>query len=443
MLPVPAVPKNYDRLRWQRGNRKIKWSYGPVSHMTFMPPVIFWLTAFFCASCALLAYVYVAYPALAVFLAARFGRPVRREEIFPRVTIILTAYNEEECIRAKLENLAALNYPRDLVDVLVASDASSDSTEKIAASYDPQRVRVLRVEGRRGKTACQNAAAAAATGEVLLFTDATTHVQADALRLMVQNFADREVGCAAGTLVYVAEGDSITGRGGETYWSYEMRLRAAESSLGSLIGVSGCLYAVRKSAYRPIDPDLISDFVIAMNMREQGLRTVLAPDAVCFEATLDRGSRELAMRVRVAVRSLNALVRGRRFLNPLRYGLFAWQLWSHKVLRYASPLLWLTALAANAALIPALKHFPRTADLDLATPYLVLLAIQGTVIAAGALGFLVHRDARALKMLERPYYLLLTNLAALIATLRYLGGERMVVWTPIRGTTELIGNPPS
>jgi cellulose synthase/poly-beta-1,6-N-acetylglucosamine synthase-like glycosyltransferase len=387
-----------------------------------IPTIIFWV------SCSLLTYVYVAYPAIAVFLAARFGRPVRRNATFPRVTIVVTAYNEEGCIRTKLDNLAALNYPRELVDILVASDASSDSTERIAASYDPGRVRVLRVEGRQGKTACQNAAAAAATGEVLLFTDATTQVQADALELMVKSFADREVGCVGGTLVYLAEGDTITGRGGETYWSYEMRLRAAESSLGSLIGVSGCLYAVRKSAYRPIEPDLISDFVIAMIMREQGLRTVLVPDAVCFEATLDRGSRELAMRVRVAIRSLNALVRGRRFLNPLRYGLFAWELWSHKVLRYASPLLWLAALAANAVLARR------------ALPYLVLLLVQSALIGAGALGFLMHHNARAPKMLERPYYLLLTNLAALIATLRYLRGERMVVWTPIRGTTELIGN---
>ncbi len=109
-------------------------------------------------------------------------------------------------------------------------------------------------------------------------------------------------------------------------------LRGGESLLGSLIGVSGCLYAVRRSVYRPIDPDLISDFVVAMKMQEQGLRTVLAPDAICFEATLDRGSQELSMRVRVAIRSLNALVRERRFLNPLKYGRFAWQLWSHKVL---------------------------------------------------------------------------------------------------------------
>ena len=378
-----------------------------------MVTIVFW------ACCGLLAYVYVFYPLLVAILADRFGRPVVRRDITPRVTIVLTVYNEAACIKAKLDNLSALDYPRDLVDIMVVSDGSTDATEEIAAAYDPGRVSVLRIDGRRGKTACQNAAAVAAAGEILVFTDATTHVHADALRQLVQNLADPKVGCVGGRLVYVTEVDNMTGRGGETYWSYELRLRAAESSLGSLIGVSGCLYAVRRSAYRAIEPGLISDFVIAMTMQEQRLRTVLAPEAVCFETTLDRGSEELSMRVRVAIRSLNALVRGRRFLNPFRYGLFAWQLWSHKVLRYASPVLWLTALAANVLLAGE-------------TPYLVLLIAQTLLIAAGAAGFMVHRDARTTPVLGRPYYLLLTNAASLIATLRYLRGERMVTWTPIR-----------
>jgi cellulose synthase/poly-beta-1,6-N-acetylglucosamine synthase-like glycosyltransferase len=369
-------------------------------------------------------YVYVLYPLVLAALAGRIGTTVIRGPALPKVTVIVTAYNEQECIRAKLDNLTGLDYPRELTRILVTSDGSSDATETIAASYDPQHVDVLRVEGRRGKTACQNAAAEAATGEVLVFTDATTRLHPSALRALVENFSDARVGCVGGRLVYVTDVDNVTGCGGEAYWSYELRLRAAESLLGSLIGVSGCLYAVRKCAYRAIDPELISDFVIAMRMQEQGLRTVLAPDAVCFEETLDRGSHELAMRVRVAIRSLNALVRERRFLNPIKYGAFAWQLWSHKVLRYASPLLWLGALAANVVLVSE-THY-------LLTPCLLLLAAQCAVIAAGAAGFLLQGKRRDLGVLGRPYYLLLTNAASLIATLRYLRGERMVTWKPIR-----------
>ena len=375
--------------------------------------ILFW------SCCLLLTYVYVLYPVLVAALAARYGRPVHRGDALPSVTIIVTVYNEEKCIRAKLDNLAELNYPPELLDVIVGSDASSDSTEAIAASYDRLRVRLLRVEGRQGKTACQNAAAASAKGEVLIFTDATTRLHADAVRRLVENFADAAVGCVAGRLDYVTDVENLTGRGGRAYWDYEVRLRAGESLLGSLIGVSGCLYAVRRSAYRPIHPYLISDFVIAMRMREQGLRTILAPDAVCFEATLDRGHEELAMRTRVAARSLNALVAERRFLNPARYGLFAWQLWSHKVLRYATPLLWLIAIGANLALASQM-------------PYLVLLLAQFALIAAGAVGFLLQQRGHKLGLLTRPYYFLLTNVASLIATLRYLQGERIVTWTPIR-----------
>jgi cellulose synthase/poly-beta-1,6-N-acetylglucosamine synthase-like glycosyltransferase len=398
----------------------------------------------FCVCLALLAYVYLAYPALAAALAARFGRPVRRGEALPRVTIIVTAYNEAKCIRAKLDNLAALDYPATLVDILVASDGSSDATDAIAAAYDPSRVRVLHVAGRLGKTACQNAAAAVAIGEILMFTDATTRLQSAALKRLVENFADADVGCVAGRLDYVSDINNVTGLGGELYWSYEMRLRAAESSLGSLIGVSGCLYAVRRSAYRPIDPELISDFVVAMKMREQGLRTVLAPAAVCFEATLDRGSRELSMRVRVAIRSLNALIREYRFLNPVKYGCFAWQLWSHKVLRYAAPLLWLGALAANIALVrhtPVVEHLPAFVIIapylvippfSVMHPYWAMLSAQVALIALGALGFWLQGTRRELGLFARPYYFLLTNVASFIATLRYLQGERMITWEPIR-----------
>ncbi len=381
-----------------------------------MATVVFW------TCCLVLTYVYVFYPILVRLLASRFGKPWGRSDRLPSVTIIVTAYNEEKSLPAKFENLSALNYPTELVNILVASDASSDSTDEIAASYDPVRVRILRVEGRLGKTACQNAAAEAASGEVLVFTDATTRLHPDALKHLVENFADSNVGCVGGRLIYVTDVENITGRGGEMYWSYELKVRAAESLLGSLIGVSGCLYAVRKEAYRTIHPTLISDFVVAMKMQEQHLRTILAPNATCFEATLERGNLELSMRVRVAIRSLNALMRERRFLNPFKYGRFAWQLWSHKVLRYASPLFWLGALAANFTLVAAEPY----------SPYLALLAAQAALLVAGIVGFLLQGGRRELGLFGQPYYFLLANLAALIATLRYVRGERMVTWKPIR-----------
>lgn len=374
----------------------------------------------FWAACVTLIYVYALFPISIRLLARRFGRVEAKGGLQLSVSIIVTAYNEEKGILAKLENLLALDYPSELVDILVASDASSDATDRLVQNCGSTRVQLLRIEGRQGKTACQNAAAATARGEILVFTDATTRLDAQALHALVRRFYPADVGCVAGRLTYVSRTENVTGRGGEAYWNYEIKLRAAESALGSLIGVSGCLYAVRRSAYRPINPSLISDFVVSMKMREQSLRTVLALDAICYEETLNRGAHELSMRVRVAIRSINALVCERRFLNPWRHRLFAWQLWSHKVLRYASPFLWLIALGANIALAP--KH----------AVYTALLVCQLAVILAGVLGFALQSRLAQLGMLSKPYYFLLTNVASFLAAIRYAGGERMVTWKPLR-----------
>ena len=378
--------------------------------------MILWQVVFWLCACVI-AYVYAGYPFVVQCLARFMGKDVARAAIRPTVTVVIAAYNEARGIRAKLDNISSLQYSEGLVDVIVTSDASSDGTDEIVKTYDPNRVRLIRVEGRRGKTACQNVAMQSATGEIVVFTDATTRIEPHALTALTANFADQSVGCAAGSLVYEVADQNPTGAGGAAYWSYEVRLRRAESALGSLVGVSGCLYTVRRSAYRAIAPELISDFVIALHLREQGMRTVLEPAAVCFEETLAQAGQELAMRVRVAVRTIYALLAERRLLNPVRYGLFAWQLWSHKVLRYASPLFWIVALATSLAL--AAKPL-----------YLALFSLQILLIAAGVAGFLLQ--AKRPGLLTKPYYFLLTNVASLLAILRYVRGERIVTWKPIR-----------
>lgn len=370
-------------------------------------------------SIALLAYIYVGYPLLAILLGQLVRSPIARGPRMPTVTMLITAYNEEKHIAEKIRNVLALDYPRELLDIVVASDASDDATDEIVRGFAPSRVQLLRIEGRLGKTACQNAAAAEARGEILVFTDATTMLDPGSLRAMVGNFHDARVGCVAGRLIYVSRQDDPTGRGGRSYWRYESLLRTAESDLGSLIGVSGQLYAVRREVYRPIAPDLISDFVIAMVVREQGLRTVLEPEAVCYEETLDRADRELSMRVRVTLRSLYAIATKRHLLNPLRYGAFAWQLVSHKLLRYLAPVFLLTALGANIALAAQGQ-------------YVALLLLQLAALAAGVVGSLQLRVLRKSRLLTQPYYFLLTNVASAISLIRFARGEKVVTWTPVR-----------
>lgn len=376
------------------------------------------LEAILWASLVMLAYIYAGYPILVVVLGRIFRRPVAYGSDLPHVTMIISAYNEEKHVADKIRNVLALDYPRDRLEVIVASDASNDATDRIVREHEPD-VRLLRIEGRLGKTACQNVAAEAATGDVLIFTDATTMVTPGSLRAIVRNFGDPTVGCVAGRLTYYSPNESSTGQGGRSYWGYESMMRDAESSLSSLIGVSGQLYAVRKDAYRPIPADLISDFVIAMVIREQGLRTVMEPEACCFEETLDRADSEISMRVRVTLRSLFAMATLRRFLNPLRYGAFAWQLVSHKLLRYLSPVFLLSAFLANAALA-------------LQGRYVALMVLQLAVAGIALLGFLQLRFLTKFRLLAQPYYFLLTNISSAISLVRFARGDKVVTWTPVR-----------
>lgn len=374
----------------------------------------------FWISVAVLGYVYLLYPLMVQALSALMGRPVHRVQgIHPAVTVVITAYNEEKNIAAKVRNVLDLDYPPTSLDVMVVSDASSDRTDDLVRQHASDRVQLLRIEGRVGKTACQNRAIAQARGEIVVFTDATTYIQPDAIALLTENFADEAVGCAAGLLVYRGKGQDLTSVGGVSYWGYEIALRNAESRLSTLIGVSGCLYAVRRSAYRPIAPALISDFVVAMRMREQGLRTVLDRRAICVEETLDRSKQELFMRVRVALRSIHALASEGRFLNPFVDPVYAWQLWSHKLLRYASAYCIPVMLGACVVLA---RH----------TLYRLALAALLALMLAGIFGFMLDAGGRRIGLLSKPYYFLLTNLASLIATVRFLRGDRIVTWNPIR-----------
>ncbi|HNQ16358.1 MAG TPA: glycosyltransferase family 2 protein, partial [Pyrinomonadaceae bacterium] len=295
--------------------------------MTSILQVVFGVAA------AGLAYVYAGYPLLVWIVSRLAPRPVTRADFEPRVTVLITAYNEEQAIADKIRNTLAIDYPPEKLEILVASDGSTDRTEEIAATFPG--VIVFRQEGRRGKTFTQNRAVERASGDVILFSDATTEYQPNVLRELLPNFADQTVGCVAGKLTYVDDSRSNVGKGAKSYWNYETFLKKAESRACSLIGASGCLYAVRKSAYREMYPEACSDFLICTVIYEQGMRSVYEPNAVCFEETNRRTDKEMKMRVRVISQTLTDLWRNRSMLNPFRSGFYAIELISHKLLRYA------------------------------------------------------------------------------------------------------------
>jgi cellulose synthase/poly-beta-1,6-N-acetylglucosamine synthase-like glycosyltransferase len=376
--------------------------------------IVFWLSA------AALCYTYVGYPLLLVMVSRLGGRAVRRADLTPAVSVIITAYNEERDLAAKLENTLALDYDPDKLEVIVASDCSTDRTDEIVRQFGARGVRLHRQQERQGKTAAQNAAVEEARGEIILFSDATTLYQRDVLRVISRNFADTDVGCVAGRLVYVDPSESSVGRGARSYWGYETFLKRHESHAGSLIGASGCLYAVRRSAYVPLYHEACSDFLIATKMVEQGLRAVYEPDAVCMEETNRRTDKELRMRVRVITQTFTDLWRHRSMMNPLRSGFYAIQLLSHKVMRYLVPFFLIAILLASMALA------------RFSAIYAAALLVQVAFYSMAALAWALEHLGMRNRLLALPQYFVLANLASLIAFYKFLSGERYASWEPIR-----------
>ncbi|MBP7416481.1 MAG: glycosyltransferase family 2 protein, partial [Pyrinomonadaceae bacterium] len=286
--------------------------------------IAFWLCI------GVLAYVYVGYPLLVHLVSRVFPKPVANGEIEPKVTVLITAFNEENDIRAKLENTLSVEYPAAKLEIIVASDGSTDGTDEIVRTFADRGAILFRQEGRVGKTTTQNNAVEQATGDIILFSDATTLYTTDVFRRILPHFADETVGCVAGRLIYVDDASTIVGSGAKSYWNYETFIKTAESTACSLIGASGCLYAVRRAAYEPMYAEACSDFLICTNLYRNGLRSIFAPDAVCYEHTNSRSDDELSMRVRVISQTFTDLWRNRDMLNPLKSGFFAVQLISHK-----------------------------------------------------------------------------------------------------------------
>src|SRR5262245_49265163 len=381
----------------------------------------------FIAAIAVMAFIYVGYPALMLAISFVFRRPVRRADITPRVSVIIAAYNEERDIKAKLKNTLALDYPRDRMEIIVASDCSTDQTDEIVRRFRRKGVFLYRQPYRFGKTIAQNRAVKVSSGEILIFSDATTMYEPDAIRKIVRSFADPEVGCVAGQLIYVDAATSSVGKGCRSYWGYEKFLKRCESHVGSLIGVSGCLYAVRRTCHTRLANDMIDDFVIATEIHLQNLRTVYEPEAIAFEDTNHRSKDEFRMRVRVIKQTMSALGRYRKALNPFRHKMFAFQMISHKILRYTAPFLLVTALVASGSASGSVRW--------LRIAFLGQLALYGAAIIGG----IGERLKIKLGPLAFPYYFTLVNAASFVAFLKAIGGKNYVVWEPIRNAQA--GNP--
>jgi glycosyltransferase involved in cell wall biosynthesis len=364
------------------------------------------LKAVFWGSLGALAWTHAAYPAAASLAARVRPRPVRKGEEFPTVAVIVAAHDEEEVIERRLENLLALDYPPELLEVVVASDASGDRTDELVAAVAARepRVRLIRCE-RGGKVAAQDRAVRETTGEIVAFSDANATWAPDALRKLVRNFADPEVAYVCGALRL--EDAAGTNREG-AYWRYELAVREAESALHSVTGGNGSIYAVRRSDYAEVDPRFGHDLSFPYLMVQRGRRAVFEPEALAFERPTPDIEDEYRRKVRMFEHCWAIVLEGRmlRGLDPL----YLAEVVSHRHLRYGSGILHLAALGANAALVGE------------GPLYRALLA--------GQLGFLGLAAARP----GLPRYYVLVTWATVEALAGYLRSGVPAVWDKAAGT---------
>jgi cellulose synthase/poly-beta-1,6-N-acetylglucosamine synthase-like glycosyltransferase len=364
-----------------------------------------------------LAYVVAGYPLLLRLLVALRGpRQVRQADIEPTVSFVISAYNEADVIRAKLENALALDYPADRREIVVISDCSDDGTDEIVREFASHGVRLMRQNERRGKTAGLNHTLPLLTGDIVVFSDANAMYSADALRKLVRNFADDKVGYVTGEARYLLTGEAAADAGERVYWGYEMELKRLETQIGSMVGGDGAIYAIRRILWRTLPDDAINDFLNPLQIVEAGWRGVYEPEAVCYEETSGRFKSEYKRRVRIVSRSWRAVFQAPGVLNPFKVGLFSWCLISHKVLRWNTGLfVTIAAVAAVALLIEVVTRWP-------------LPSLAAAATAAAAVG--LTRAGR--RIVSMGAYFCVINAASTVGVVKGTFGRVSGVWSTPR-----------
>lgn len=385
------------------------------------------LQAMFWLSLVVVIYTYVGYPIAIYFLSRWFGRVPKAEECgddrLPRLSLLIAAYNERGVMAERIENALAMDYPRERLEIVIASDGSNDGTNEIVKRYADRGVRLLAHPHRRGKSVVLNEAMPQLRGEVVLLSDANTMLEPSAGRRLVRWFADSDVGAVCGWLRLV---DSRTSHNVDgVYWRYENFLKRCEGRLGALLGANGAIYAVRRSAYHPIPSNtLVDDLTIPLLARlRSGCRIIYDKQAVAWEETAPDIHAEFRRRARIGAGGFQAISRLWPLLHP-RFGWTAFSFLSHKVLRWYSPFLLVIAFVTSLLLANQSLYF-------------VLFLLQVLFYSAALLGVQVTHQGRVARLLRMPALFTTVNLALMVGFWRWLSQEQSGPW--IRTSREPIG----
>jgi cellulose synthase/poly-beta-1,6-N-acetylglucosamine synthase-like glycosyltransferase len=380
----------------------------------------------FLLSLVLVVYAYAGYPvALWCLTIIKRGPKIQENPSWlPKVSLLISVYNEEAILEEKIRNSLSLDYPRELLEIVVISDGSTDQTEEIAKRFVHQGIVLKSYPGRIGKTACLNQVMAAISGEIIIFSDANSMYATHVVRALIEPFADPAIGYVTGGTSYVSDENGKMGESIGLYSRLERMTKLLESRIGSCVGADGAMFAIRRSLYEPLDRVDINDLVIPLRIIRGGFRGVYTPSALCVEVASKEATHEFRRQVRIAARTIRAVMTHRALLNPFRYGIFAFQFMSHKFCKLVVPFLLLSTLISNAALMGA------------GTFYLVTLVLQLMVYGTALIAMrsaIPHQSGSAVqRLLDVVHSFILVNVAVAVAWVRYWKGESFTTWAPAR-----------
>ncbi len=377
--------------------------------------LLFWF------SLCMIFYAYFGYPALLFFISKLKSDGLKKHAAFqemPSVSFIITAYNEEQRIKEKIKATLNLDYPKDKLEIIVASDCSSDNTDDIVKSFEHQGVRLIRSPERKGKENAQGLAVADSKGEILIFSDVATILEENGILKIVRNFSNPLIGCVSSEDRFIESDGSLSGEG--AYVKYEMLLRRLESKVNTVVGLSGSFFAARRIVCNDWAKDLQSDFNTLLNSIKKGLIGISDPESIGYYKNISDEKEEFSRKVRTVLRGLSVFFKSISVLNPFRYGFFSWQIFSHKLCRWMVPFFLILNLISNGILM-----------LD-SLFYFFLFGIQlffyGIALSYHAQVF--NEKFSGISIIKIPYYFSVVNLSILTAWFKLIKGERSIFWEP-------------
>ncbi len=345
------------------------------------------------------------------------GRPPRLPQVTaPRVSLLISAYNEVAVIKNKLDNALALAYPSGLLEIIVISDASDDGTDEIVRQFTDRNVRLVRQATRAGKTSALNLAVPLASGEIIVLSDANSMYDKQALLNLVRHFSDPTIGFVSGITKYVSSTARNVAETTSLYTKLEIATKVLESAISSCVGADGAIFAIRKQLFTPLKSYDINDFVIPLSIIQQGYRGIIDRDAFCLEETAKDAAGEFNRQVRITCRTIRAIFNYKSLLNPLQYPFFSFALISHKILKFMLPLFMVAAFSANLILV--------TSGME----YRLLFLMQSCYYILFGYGFATRKSKGQNRLAGIAYTFGMVALAFLFGWLKYFSGETYTTW---------------